>query len=260
MELTFLGAGGSDHDWTRFGEPGILGNASALVNGHILIDCGYSMLKVLEYFKIPYSRITALVLTHTHPDHFQPEHIRKIIGGRKEFDFYGSPEACALLADCCTVHPLEFGDTFSVGSCTFQALPANHTAADWRERTYIYLITENLPVQEQPHTLLYATDTAGLTAQARRILASAYVDAAVWDIAVAIPPDLQRTFEHTRLEQFRSTRDSLTESRNMNARTKHYFTHRIRKFWPESPEEQKKIADREGAILAQEGITIRIGE
>ena len=40
MKLQFIGTGAADFNWSKYGEPGVLGSTSTLLNGHILLDCG----------------------------------------------------------------------------------------------------------------------------------------------------------------------------------------------------------------------------
>ena len=73
LNLKLLGTGAADYDWNRFGEEGVRGSTSSLLDGHILIDCGITGLRNLERFGIPCAAIDTLLITHSHDDHFLPE-------------------------------------------------------------------------------------------------------------------------------------------------------------------------------------------
>ena len=69
MKLQFIGTGAADFDWSKYGEPGIKGSTSTLLDDHILIDCGTTVSKALKRFNIQSTDITAIVITHNHSDH-----------------------------------------------------------------------------------------------------------------------------------------------------------------------------------------------
>ena len=81
MRLVLLGTGAADYDWNRFGEPGVRGSTSSLLNGHILIDCGVTGLRNLQRNGIDFGAVGALLVTHSHGDHFQPEQITETAPG-----------------------------------------------------------------------------------------------------------------------------------------------------------------------------------
>ena len=83
MKLKLLGTGAADYDWSRFGEEGVRGSTSSLLNGHILIDCGATGLANLRRFGIPHSDIDTLLVTHSHDDHFVPEQVAELASGRR---------------------------------------------------------------------------------------------------------------------------------------------------------------------------------
>ena len=115
MDLMFLGCGAADYDWSNYGQEGILGSTVSLLNGHILLDCGPTAAVSMERFGVSAENITAIVNTHNHSDHLNPEQVKLVAGNRRP-DFYGSPQACELVKDFCTVHPLTFGDEFVIGN------------------------------------------------------------------------------------------------------------------------------------------------
>ena len=49
--------------------------SSMLVNGHILIDCGPTVLDVMNCYDVDPAGITDILLTHTHSDHLHPGNI-----------------------------------------------------------------------------------------------------------------------------------------------------------------------------------------
>lgn len=251
MELLFLGTGAADYDWSRYGDDVTAGSTAALLENHILLDCGPTVCKALRRYGVNPDEVTAIVNTHSHDDHFVPEVVREISGSRR-IDFYGTPQACALVKDFCRTHGIGAGDEFAAGGCRFLTLPANHAVEDPGEETFNFLISCG------GSTLLYALDTAWMTTRARRLLGKTFLDGIVWDATMSRPGDW-RIFEHSDPEMFRSIRKVLTASGNIGAGTGIWFSHRARTLWPEAPAEQEAIARREQVRLAHEGERVVIG-
>ena len=247
MKMLFLGCGAADYNWSCYGEEGVLGSTCTLVDDSILLDCGPTVTAAMARFGVDFSQIKAIVNTHSHSDHFNLDEVRKIAAGRK-LPFYGSAEACEMLADCCEVHPLTFGDEFFIDGKKFLALPSNHAVTDIREETFNYLISGD-------KTLLYALDTAWMLTRARLLIGKTHIDAIVWDATMSEPDDW-RIFEHSDPVMFSCIRRVLQKTGNIDENVKIWFDHRARTLWPTDPAEQEAIAAREGVMLACEGETV----
>ena len=74
LELLFLGTGAAN--WPRkypftdknHSRAQVRAMSSMLVNGHILIDCGPTVLDVMKCYEVNPAGITDILLTHTHSD------------------------------------------------------------------------------------------------------------------------------------------------------------------------------------------------
>ncbi|MBE6358923.1 MAG: MBL fold metallo-hydrolase [Lentisphaerae bacterium] len=249
MKMLFLGCGAADYNWKNYGEAGVLGSTATLLDDGILLDCGPTVTAAMARFGVEKEQIKAIVNTHNHSDHLNFEEVRKIACDRK-IDFYGSAEACAGLAECCTVHPLTFGDEFTIGGKKFLALPSNHAVENLREETFNYLITGD-------KSLLYALDTAWMLTRARLLIGNSHIDAIVWDATMSEPDDW-RIFEHSDPVMFASIRRVLKQTGNIDDDVKIWFDHRARTLWPADPAEQEAIARREGVMLAHDGESVVI--
>ena len=247
MKIMFIGTGAADHDWSRYGEDGVSGSTATLIDDRLLIDCGPTVAAALERFGQDGTKITDIVITHHHSDHFRLEVLKQIVAGREgTVNLFGSPQVCALAKPFCRVHPVDFGSRFQAGGYDFLALPANHTVADIFEKTFLYLISGT------DATLLYALDTAWLPTLAYRLLDKTHLDGVIWDATMSAPGDW-RIFEHTDPAMFAMMRKTLTSNGNIDSRTRIWFNHRARRLWPLDPAEQEKIARRENVELAHEG-------
>lgn len=257
MKLQFIGTGAADYDWSKYGEPGIAGSTSTLLNGSILLDCGPTVPAALKRFGINPLQITDIFLTHSHSDHFNVESVRQI-AQEHAVRFHGSPQACEKVKEICEVHPFEkYGDTAEVGDfCRVTAIPASHYLADLHEPAYLYIITDN-PGKADSKTLLYALDTAWMPSVARAMLGKTHLDAIVWDATMSQSGDW-RIFDHSDPVMFKAIRQALYNSGNIDDSVKIWFDHRARTLWPTDPAEQEAIAQRENVMLAHEGESVEI--
>ena len=251
MKLQFIGTGAADFDWSRYGEAGILGSCTTLIDDKILIDCGETAGKALLRYGVDCRKISDVVITHNHRDHFDIEVFREVFKGRK-VNLYASKEVCEAAADTAEVFPHGHGDRFEVAGYEFTALPANHTVADPMEQTFLYII------KHEGKTLLYALDTADITAHALNLIGKTYFDAVVWDSTCANNANLWMNFYHSNCECFRQIRKAFRVLGNLDDRSKIIFSHRARQFWPHEPEKLAAIAIREDAFIPADGEILEI--
>ena len=250
MKIMFIGTGAADYDWSKYGQPDISGSTATLIDGRLLIDCGPTAAAALDRFGADPSKITDIVVTHSHGDHFSLDSLKKITAGREgKIQLSGPRQVCAKAEGLCRVHPVDYGSRFQAGGYEFLTLPANHTVTDIFEKTFLYLISG------QGRTLLYALDTAWFPTLAYRLLGKTYLNGVIWDATMSRPGDW-RIFEHTDPVMFAMMRKTLTENGNIDERTRIWFDHRARTLWPADPAEQETIARREKAALAHEGETV----
>ena len=250
MKMMFLGCGAADYDWSHYGEDGVLGSTVTLLDDYILLDCGPTAVASMERFGVSKDSIKAIVNTHNHSDHLNAEQVKAVAGNRR-IDFYGSPQACAKVQDFCNVHPLTYGDKFTVEGNEFLALPSNHMVEDIREETFNYLISGS------GKTLLYALDTAWMLTKARKLIGTTHIDAIVWDATMS-EPDNWRIFEHSDPVMFANIRRVLKNTGNIDDDVKIYFDHRALTLWPQNSAAQEAIAARENVNLAHEGEVVFI--
>jgi len=254
LELKLLGTGAADYDWSRFGEPGVRGSTSSLLNNHILIDCGATGLGNLRRFGVPYSAVDALLVTHSHDDHFEPEQIVELAAeGKKPLDVFASPEALAMLPETGTIvpHPLTAGMMFSLGEVAVTVLPANHPTGILGETAFHFCF------ETPAGNLLYALDGAWMLKAAVWQIKHLRFDWIVLDCTMADAGDW-RIFEHTDVDMAVHMVKSLRNLGIADGETRIVLDHLARTLWPETEEaRQQKIAGT-GFELAFDGMELRL--
>ncbi len=257
FSVALLGTGAADHQWNRYGEPGVRGSAMALLNRSVLIDYGATAEAALNRYAVTPDQLTDLVFTHSHSDHFNPEATARLLAGHPgRLAVHASPEILARLAATvdpagftqCPLHP---GAGFVAGGMRFTALPANHLLADPEEQAYHYLI------EQDQKRLLYALDGAGFTKPEWLLIRNVRLDAMVIDCTMARPGDW-RIFEHNDLDTVVHLLKTLRNAKVVDDSTRVVLSHLAYTLWPESSEEAAAIVSGSGLELAFDGMTFEV--
>ena len=164
LRVRFLGTGAAD--WNG---PDARGErrrlSSILLENAVLIDYTRTARDMLPADARPHT----IFYTHSHDDHFDPEaalalgsvkrvyaHASWAKGLREDFAAAAAKRGCA----CPQLMTLAFGETATVAGLRMTSLPANHVTSRAGEHCSMYLVEKNAT------RLLYATDTAGIPAEA----------------------------------------------------------------------------------------------
>ena len=137
IELFFLGTGAAD--WPSKYPPSenqlergeVRGMSSMLVNKYILIDCGPTVLDVMNRYKVNPLRITDILLTHTHTDHFHHDTLLAIAEARntrlRPLRFWAHPEALKQVPNSDRIEklPIEIGTTFRIRGFSITGIESN---------------------------------------------------------------------------------------------------------------------------------------
>ncbi len=251
--LKLLGTGAADYDWSRFGEEGIRGSTSSLLNGHTLIDCGATGLGNLHRFQVPFSAVDTLLITHSHSDHFQPAQITELAAGRsKPLEVYASPEALELLPQDGSIapHPLAAGMKFQLGELGVTALPANHLTNIAGEEAFHFAF------ESAAGNLLYALDGAGMLKRAIQLIDHLRFELIIFDCTMADSGDY-RIFEHTDIEMVIHLMKTLRTLKIVDGSTRIVLNHLARTLWPPTEAERRQKIAGTNFELAFDGMELQ---
>ena len=150
MQLTFLGTCAADVDREaiqavcpdRF-DPDHRRYAAALLDGHILIDCGPTVPEALRILGADPQAVTDLIITHTHEDHFDRGSLDVVVGNRQEpLRIWCELNACARVSGVpgTLLCPLIAGQPVQLDTLTLTPLAATHGVEETPETPLHYLI------------------------------------------------------------------------------------------------------------------------
>jgi ribonuclease BN (tRNA processing enzyme) len=261
VELLFLGTGAAD--WPSKYPPSekhlkkgeVRGMSSVLIKGHILIDCGPTVLDAMNRHEVNPARITDILLTHTHADHFHENTILAIAGARDAklgpLRFWAHPEALkhAPKSNRIETRPVEIGKTFRMHGFGITGLESNHLVESSKEKCLYYLM------EGATRSLLYATDGSWLLTSTWRYLQKKRLDAVIWDATIGEEAGDYRVFEHNDLAMIRHMNQTLKNRKIIGSDTKILLTHMARTLHPTHNQLEERLLP-EGLIPAYDGMSV----
>lgn len=237
MAFLFLGSGAADWDTGKYPiDKQVLlsgayrGQSSILVNSQILIDCGETVPKALDIFNIDIDKITDIVITHTHGDHFNVESLQKIQSQKKKpnkmnlwIEYNAASYFKTLERDSgCIVHPVRCFEKFSINGIEITPVEANHQAKT-KEQCLHYIFTIG------DKSFLYALDGGWLTIRTWNLLKKRKLDAIIWD-ATWGADDSHCIFSHNSTSSIHLMKKQLFRDQVLNAESKIILSHLAQNF------------------------------
>ena len=227
MKIQFIGTGAADFsplletEYKHCLNDDARRSCSALVDGHVLIDCGPHTLESLSIQGIPLTDIDALLLTHLHMDHYQPDNIRTVAASKGELLMVYAHEAAysqlkeELAEANVEIVPLTYSKE-KVLECGMKitALPANHTCCP----CHYY-------IEKDDKKFYYATDGAWIICEAFYHLKDSHLDMIVLDATVGDYEGDYRVAEHNSIPMIRLMLKSFDKFQVCDAHTKVVLTH-----------------------------------
>ena len=251
MKLLFLGTGAADRMYAplndHFEDKDARRCASALVDGHVLIDCGPHVMNALAVAGVAPFAISDIVVTHLHGDHFCREtliNLAKAAGHpiRLWFREDGKPEELPGIIPC----PMTLFSAYSVGGLTVTGVPGNHTASP-----------QHLIFEKDGKKFFYALDGAWILYDAVKFIDKMAFDAVIFDATVGDYEGDLRVGEHNSIPMIRLMLPSLKTVGAITDNTKLILSH-MAVILHKSHEETERLLAPEGLLPAWDGWEIEV--
>lgn len=251
MEQTtfyFLGTGAAD--WDQRQPDGELRRfTSTLIDGHILMDftsAGFDLLGERQ------ADVDTVFLTHSHPDHFEPEAIERLAAGRTEpLILYAHRSIASEIRTAqVNVIPLDTENPVSCGPYKVMPLPSNHASLREYEQTLHYLFFG-------PRSFLYALDGGWLSNREAKLIRGTALDAVIMDCTIGDGYEGDcRIFEHNSLPMIRIMEQTLRKTGMMKQAAPLILTHFAKTLHPSQAELQASLSPLQ--LAAYDGLTVCI--
>ncbi len=251
VSLLFLGTGAADsreRTFPRhFQDKDQRRCASALLDGHILIDCGPHVLEALRAADIDSAAITDVVLTHLHSDHFHPESLRAIAEATPEklnVWYYEKAELPEI--ENCMLHPVTLFASYATADFTLTGVSANHSTQ-----------AMHLSFEIGGKRLLYALDGAWMTYETAQYTRDKRYDAVVMDCTVGDYTGDYRMAEHNSIPMIRLMTPSMKALGILSELSKVVLSH-LAVTLHRSYAETFGLVKEDGYLVAYDGMQITL--
>ncbi len=267
MKLLFLGTGAAD--WPRPDKKVGDGRrtTSQLLDGRILIDCGWQTLDAIDEFGVDVDKITDVVISHPHPDHYTPATVVEIARRRASslpplvlhVNYHSAVLGLYPFPDCVACRPYRVGDEFDCAGAHVLTFTANHMQAEAALPVAAHLLFET----EKGGTLLYLLDGTWLLPQtfdalrAWREKSGRGLDAVVWELTCGTGADARIFHGHCNLGMLRLEADALRRYGVLRKGTKMFCSHIARYLGTTHDALAAEIAPY-GFILARDGLDSQV--
>ena len=205
MEIRFIGTGAHDYSplldtvYKNQLDTNARRSSSALIDEHLLIDCGDHTIESLQIQGISLDDINVLLLTHLHEDHYCPENIKRIANAAKrKLKVYACKAAIRKLKTDLDganveIHGLTYCKNKKMQSgMVVTAVPANHTCYPCH-----YLL------EHEGKRIYYGTDGAWIMYDTFRFLLDKKLDVMILDATVGDYEGDFRVAEHNSIPMIR---------------------------------------------------------
>lgn len=259
--LLFLGSGAADWPPLTDGTPPVdvnnfRRNAALLVDDHILIDGGPDICQTLDTFDLVAGKISDVLFTHSHPDHFNAVSVNKLaVCARPRPLRLWYPAGAQLSLTSYSgleLHSLRPDDLLELDGYHVLALAANHLVENTEEIPLIYLFAS------ETARWLYATDGAWFTVRTwYRLCDERPLDALIIDATLGDVVDDRRIFVHNSLPMVRQIARVMRADGMLRPGAQVVLTHLAKETHRPHLELARLVAS-EGLTVAYDGMKIEI--
>ncbi len=251
MELFFLGTGAADRLYepveTTFDNRDKRRCACALLDGHILLDCGPHALASMRTANIDPAAITDILITHLHSDHFSPETIREIaLAAPRTLNIWVREDAVFGEIKSCAFHRMTCFTEYTVGAYRVTGLPANHQS-----------FPQHLSIEDGEKKLFYGGDGAWLLGDTVRFMQDKKYDTIVLDATVGDYAGDYRMGEHNSIPMLRLMVPSMKTLAIADENTKIILSH-LAVCLHRSYKETCALTEKDGFVIAYDGMNVLI--
>ena len=255
MKIRMLGTGYGECKTKKSASKDFRGSGGVIIDDVLLVDAPLDIFDCAEAlgFSDVLSKVTAVLVTHSHSAHFSPTAIKKL-AKKKKITVYASRVVIAMLPESENVTGVVIDDFSHVALARHDVavLPASHATEIPGERCFNFLITSG------ERTLFYALDGGGINHRAWQVMKNLSVDAVIADAALGDEPLTERNISHNDVQSVARMRDLMLSAEVAHAKTKFILSHIPMSKKLSVHEELAPLARQYGMTLAYDGYFVTV--
>ncbi len=266
MIVRFLGTGAADWPKPEKKVGDSRRTSSLLLDGRILVDCSVQTLDAIDEFHIDVDRITDVVISHPHFDHYYPAAVAELAHRRSAslppLVLHVNRHAASLglypFPACVACRAYRPGDEFDCAGAHVRTFTANHMLEETEVPVAAHLLFET----EEGKSLLYLLDGCWLLPKTFdglrkwREQAGRGLDVVVWELTCGTGADYRIFHGHCNLDMIRIEADGLRKFDILRKGTKMFCSH-IAHYLGKGQEELAAGIAPHGFTLARDGLSYR---
>lgn len=210
-------------------------SSSLLINGHLLIDCGYHTVESLGIAGIPLSDITDIIVTHLHNDHYLPKNVQAIADAKSEPLRLWVREGAEISGYTgVEVHYMTQFEAYDVRGVSVTGIPANHSPKHH---------PQHFVIERGEKSFFYGCDGAWFLHDSFKFLKNKHLSLAIFDCTCGDYEGDFRAGEHNSIPMIRLMLPSLKTIGAIDENTKIMISHLAPSLHKSHAETEKIIAD-----------------
>jgi L-ascorbate metabolism protein UlaG (beta-lactamase superfamily) len=226
-----------------------------VIDDVLLIDAPSDIFDCAEAlgFSDVLSRVTSVLISHSHSGHFSLQSIKKL-AKKKKITVYGSRAVISMLPESDNVTGVVIDEFTHVnlGRHDIVALPASHATEIPGERCF------NFAIVSGERSLLYALDGGGIDHRAWQVIKNLSLDAIIADASLGSEPVSEGNVYHNDLHSLARMRDIMRASGVAHEKTKFILSHIPMSKKLSVHEELSPLAREYGMTLAYDGYFVTV--
>lgn len=254
MDVRFMGTGAADFSplletaYKDVLDRNARRSSSVLIDGTVLIDCGPHTLDSFRIQGVDMRRVTTLLITHFHDDHFVRASVEALAAQcREPPDIWYRADADLAPVEHANLHPVLPGEAFTAGGYLIRPLAANHTA-----------FPLHYDIEDTDGTrLFYGCDGAWVLYDTFYAMRDRRYDAMILDATVGDYAGDYRMGEHNSIPMLRLMAESFRNTAVIADGGRIYLSH-IARTLHEPHEKLEMAAQKDGFIAAYDGLCIKV--
>ncbi len=253
MQIYFMGTGAADFSpllETKYKyklDQNARRSSSILLEGNYLIDCGPHVAGSFQIQQIDAAKVTDLLVTHFHSDHYNRDSIAWIAAQKEvPLKIWHHAEAQPEPIENCEFCPMEIGLEYAIGDLKVKALEANH--AEW---------PVHYDIESDGKKLFYGCDGSWLLMATFYAMRQRRYDCMILDATVGDYVGDFRLGEHNSIPMIRLMEASF-KTENVIAQDGKLVLSHLARTLHKPHEETVELLKSDGYIVAYDGMELEV--
>lgn len=254
MKIRFLGTGYGECKIKKKTSKDYRKSGGVLIDDKILIDAPLDIFEVADELGLSdiLSKVTDVLISHSHPAHFSSEAIAKL-SERKKLNVYATRPVLSTIIPSENLSLFEVTEftKFKLSEYEIITLPTNHKTETPEEKCLNFILSGE-------KTLFYALDGGFINTNAFSVLKTLRIDAVIFDTALEAEEATEKNLYHNDIHTNKRLKDIFLSSKIAYEGTKFILSHIPSPRRRAVHDELSPIAKEYGLTLSYDGYFIRI--